>query len=53
MPGLITGITLIFITLKLIGIIAWPWLWVLSPLWISLVILTIILIGVGFKILKG
>lgn len=23
------------ITLKLAGVITWPWLWVLSPLWIS------------------
>lgn len=29
-------LTLIFITLKLIGKITWPWLWVLSPLWIPL-----------------
>ena len=29
-------LTLIFITLKLTGFIAWSWLWVLSPLWIGL-----------------
>lgn len=28
----------IFITLKLVGIIAWSWLWVLSPLWIGFLI---------------
>lgn len=28
-------LTLIFITLKLCGVINWSWLWVLSPLWIS------------------
>lgn len=27
--------TLIFIILKLFNIIAWDWLWVLSPLWIG------------------
>lgn len=26
-------LSLIFITLKLIGIIDWTWWWVLSPLW--------------------
>lgn len=26
---------LIFITLKLTGHVAWSWLWVLSPFWIS------------------
>jgi hypothetical protein len=29
-------LTLIFITLKLTNQIAWSWLWVLSPLWISI-----------------
>lgn len=29
-------LTLIFITLKLTGFIAWSWLWVLSPIWIPL-----------------
>lgn len=27
-------LTLIFITLKLIGYLSWSWLWVLAPLWI-------------------
>ena len=29
-------LTLIFITLKLLGKITWSWWWVLSPIWISL-----------------
>jgi uncharacterized membrane protein (DUF106 family) len=29
-------LTIVFITLKLLGVIHWSWLWVLSPLWISL-----------------
>jgi membrane protein implicated in regulation of membrane protease activity len=33
-----TLLTLIFITLKLIGIITWPWIWVLAPLWIGFVL---------------
>lgn len=28
-------LTLIFVVLKLVGVIDWPWLWVLSPLWIA------------------
>lgn len=29
-----TGLlTIVFITLKLCGVIAWSWIWVLSPLW--------------------
>lgn len=39
-------LTIIFIVLKLIGVIEWSWLWVLSPLWISVVLsLAIYLIG--------
>lgn len=29
------ALTLIFITLKLLGKISWSWVWVLAPLWIS------------------
>ena len=28
-------LTIAFIVLKLCNIITWPWIWVLSPLWIS------------------
>ncbi len=31
-------LAIVFITLKLIGVITWSWLWVLSPLWIGLAI---------------
>jgi hypothetical protein len=27
-----------FVGLKLIGFINWPWLWVLTPLWVPLII---------------
>jgi len=36
-------LTLVFIVLKLTGVIDWSWIWVLSPLWISAIL---ILIGV-------
>lgn len=35
-------LTLIFITLKLVGSIDWPWLWVLSPVWAPSAILIIV-----------
>ncbi len=39
-------LTLIFITLKLIGSIAWSWWWVLAPLWLpALVTLLIVMIA--------
>ncbi|TWU18001.1 hypothetical protein [Allorhodopirellula heiligendammensis] len=31
--GFCSVLLLIFITLKLCGVIAWSWLWVLIPLW--------------------
>ena len=31
-------LTIVFIALKLCGLITWSWLWVLSPLWIPFVI---------------
>jgi hypothetical protein len=38
-----TGLlTIVFITLKLIGIINWSWWWVLSPLWIGLGVFLVI-----------
>ena len=33
----------IFIVLKLVGVISWSWWWVLSPLWIPLIVLAIFL----------
>ena len=38
-------LTIVFIALKLCGVIDWAWIWVLAPAWISLalgVIITII-----------
>jgi hypothetical protein len=31
-------LTIVFIVLKLCGVITWSWWWVLSPLWISTII---------------
>lgn len=53
-----TGLlTIVFIALKLAGIISWSWLWVLSPLWIEFVvviaILAIVFICLLIKEMKG
>lgn len=37
----------LFVGLKLTGFIDWPWLWVLSPFWIPLVI------GLGVILVAG
>lgn len=31
-------LTILFIALKLTGVITWSWVWVLSPLWIGFVL---------------
>ena len=42
--GFVGLLTLVFIVLKLTGYIMWSWWWVLSPIWISLLILIVLLI---------
>lgn len=37
-------LTIAFIILKLVGVIKWSWVWVLSPLWIGASILIIFFI---------
>ena len=37
-------LTIVFIVLKLTGYINWSWLWVLSPIWILIVFVTVLLI---------
>lgn len=44
--GSVLGI--VFVVLKLTGTVAWPWIWVLAPFWIPL--LVGLLIGVGILI---
>lgn len=36
---------IVFITLKLCGVINWPWLWVLAPIWIPIALLLLFLVG--------
>jgi len=46
-------LTLIFIVLKLTNVIGWSWLWVLSPTWIPLAMVIVILLFVGlFTLIK-
>jgi len=37
-------LTIAFIILKLCNVITWSWLWVLSPLWISFILIVLILL---------
>ncbi|WP_017907539.1 hypothetical protein [Xanthomonas sp. SHU 199] len=43
--GFVGLLTIVFIVLKLTGVIAWSWWWVLSPVWISALIAILIIFG--------
>lgn len=46
-------LTIAFIALKLTGLISWPWVWVLSPLWIwYCIVILVFAITVFVAILK-
>lgn len=50
--GFASLLTLIFIVLKLCKVIDWSWIWVLSPMWISVLLVVLIIticIIVAFK----
>lgn len=36
--GVVGVLSIVFIVLKLTGLISWSWLWVLSPIWIFIVL---------------
>jgi hypothetical protein len=37
-------LAIVFIVLKLTGVISWSWLWVLAPIWISTILAIILII---------
>lgn len=42
--GFASLLAIVFIVLKLTGVIAWSWLWVLAPLWIGFVLFVVALL---------
>jgi len=50
--GFVGILTLIFITLKLLGKITWSWWWVLSPVWIGGLLLIAVIAFVAWAINK-
>lgn len=46
--GFPTVLTIVFIVLKLCGVIDWSWVWVLAPMWISFVLWILIIAVIGF-----
>ena len=53
--GIVSILTIAFVVLKLSGVINWHWIWVLSPIWISAVIMVAVfsVILIGGRIKKG
>jgi fatty acid desaturase len=39
--NIISVLTIVFVVLKLCGVVSWSWWWVLSPLWIWGIVLVI------------
>lgn len=50
--GFFEAIAILFITLKLCKVIDWSWWWVLSPIWIPVAIMLILLAVYGCMLLK-
>ena len=42
--GFVGLLTIVFIVLKLTKVIAWSWWWVISPIWINIAIVLVLLI---------
>ena len=42
-------ITIVFVILKLVGVISWKWVWVFSPIWLS----AAFVVGIGILALVG
>jgi len=42
--GLCGVLTIVFVVLKLTGVISWSWWWVLSPVWIDLLLAGVVLL---------
>jgi hypothetical protein len=53
MTGFLGLLAVLFIGLKLTNVIAWSWLWVLSPLWIPVgIAITVFLVLFALKVLE-
>ena len=46
-------LTVLFIGLKLSGIIHWSWMWVLAPIWAPSAIILVVLVVTYVVMLKG
>lgn len=35
-----------FVVLKLLGVVDWPWVWVLSPFWLTAALVIVVLVAI-------
>lgn len=47
--GISSVVTIVFVILKLLKVINWSWIWVLSPIWLT-ILFWIIIFGIIFII---
>ncbi len=50
--GFVGLLAIVFIVLKLTDVIAWSWLWVLAPIWISTLLGLLALLGIWLYALR-
>jgi Flp pilus assembly protein TadB len=48
--GIAWLLTIVFIVLKLVGVITWSWWWVFSPLWISAIVTIVLMALLGILV---
>ena len=46
--GFFSVLFIVFLTLKLCGVITWPWIWVVAPLWVPIAVLVSLFLGMFF-----
>lgn len=49
---LVIALAVLFIALKLCGVITWSWIWVLAPLWLCALAAGVVLLGILVYIVK-
>lgn len=49
---LVIALAVLFIALKLCGVITWSWVWVLAPLWLCALAAGVVLLGILVYIVK-
>ena len=51
--GTLNLLGLLFVAFKLLGVISWPWLWVLAPFWFTFALAAAMLIFAGIIMAAG